>query len=107
MYITGMRKVITDIGGTANKYFGGHEDPKPFPVAVCAKTGTAQHSSGGSDHAAFICFAPMENPEIAVAIYGEKAAHGSWLAPVAEDILEAYFEMEAASDVFTYENQVG
>ena len=49
----------------------------------------------------------MDNPEIAVAIYGEKAAHGSWLAPVAEDVLEAYFEMEAASDVFTYENQVG
>ena len=107
MYITGMRKVVTEIGGTANKYFGGHEDPKPFPVAVCAKTGTAEHSSGGSDHGAFICFAPMEDPEVAVAIYGEKVAHGSWLAPVAQDILEAYFEMEAASDVFTYENQVG
>lgn len=107
MYMTGMRKVITDIGGTANKYFGGREDPKTFPVEVCAKTGTAQHSSGGSDHAAFICFAPKNDPEIAVAIYGEKAAHGSWLAPVAEDILEAYFEMEAASDVFTYENKVG
>lgn len=107
MYMTGMRKVITDISGTANKYFGGREDPKTFPVEVCAKTGTAQHSSGGSDHAAFICFAPKNDPEIAVAIYGEKAAHGSWLAPVAEDILEAYFEMEAASDVFTYENKVG
>ncbi len=107
MYMTGMRKVITDIGGTANKYFGGREDPKTFPVEVCAKTGTAQHSSGGSDHAAFICFAPKNDPEIAVAIYGEKAAHGSWLAPVAQDILEAYFEMEAASDVFTYENKVG
>ena len=106
-YMTGMRKVITDIGGTANKYFGGHETQKTFPVAVCAKTGTAQHSSGGSDHGAFICFAPMEDPEIAVAIYGEKVAHGSSLAPVAEQILEAYFEMEAASDVFTYENQVG
>lgn len=107
MYMTGMRKVITDINGTANKYFGGREDPKTFPVEVCAKTGTAQHSSGGSDHAAFICFAPKNDPEIAVAIYGEKAAHGSWLAPVAQDILEAYFEMEAASDVFTYENKVG
>lgn len=107
MYMTGMRKVITDIGGTANKYFGGREDPKTFPVEVCAKTGTAQHASGGSDHAAFICFAPKNDPEIAVAIYGEKAAHGSWLAPVAQDILEAYFEMEAASDVFTYENKVG
>ena len=107
VYTTGMRKVVTEIGGTANKYFGGREATKPFPVAVCAKTGTAQHSSGGSDHGAFVCFAPMENPEIAVAIYGEKAAHGSWLAPVAQDILEAYFEMEAASDVYTYENQVG
>lgn len=107
MYMTGMRKVITDISGTANKYFGGREDPKTFPVEVCAKTGTAQHASGGSDHAAFICFAPKNDPEIAVAIYGEKAAHGNWLAPVAEDILEAYFEMEAASDVFTYENKVG
>lgn len=107
MYVNGMRKVITDVGGTANKYFGGHETIKTFPVKVCAKTGTAEHASGGSDHGAFICFAPMENPEIAVAIYGEKVAHGSSLAPVAEQILEAYFEMEAASDVFTYENQVG
>ena len=106
MYMTGMRKVITEIGGTANKYFGGHETIKTFPVAVCAKTGTAQHSSGGSDHGAFICFAPMEDPEIAVAVYGEKVAHGSTLAVVAEDILEAYFEMEAASEVYTYENQV-
>lgn len=107
VYMNGMRKVVTEIGGTANKYFGGREAAKPFPVAVCAKTGTAEHASGGSDHGAFICFAPMENPEIAVAVYGEKAAHGSWLAPVAQDILEAYFEMEAASDVYTYENQVG
>ena len=106
MYTTGMRKVITEIGGTANKYFGGHETIKTFPVAVCAKTGTAQHSSGGSDHGAFICFAPMEDPEVAVAVYGEKVAHGSNLAVVAESILETYFEMEAASEVYTYENQV-
>ena len=106
MYTTGMRKVITEIGGTANKYFGGHETIKTFPVAVCAKTGTAEHSSGGSDHGAFICFAPMEDPEVAVAVYGEKVAHGSTLAAVAEDILTAYFEMEAASEVYTYENQV-
>ncbi len=49
----------------------------------------------------------MEDPEIAIAVYGEKAAHGGWLAPVAEDIMLAYFEMERASDVFTYENRVG
>ena len=106
-YIEGMRKVITEYGGTACKYFGGNQDLDPFPVAVCAKTGTAQHSSGGSDHGSFVCFAPMEDPEIAVAIYGEKAAHGSSLAPVAEDVLRAYFAMEAASEVTAFENQVG
>ena len=106
----GMRKVVTDLGGTANKYFGGREDPDGvgnFPVAVCAKTGTAEHSSGGSDHGAFICFAPMEDPQIAIAIYGEKVAHGSSLAPVAEEVLEYYFDLVFASDVYTYENQVG
>ena len=106
-YIEGMRKVITEFGGTACKYFGGNQDLDPFPVAVCAKTGTAQHSSGGSDHGSFVCFAPMEDPEIAVAIYGEKAAHGASLAPVAEDVLRAYFAMEAASEVTAFENQVG
>ena len=110
MYTRGMRKVVTELGGTARKYFGGREDPDgvgSFPVAVCAKTGTAEHASGGSDHGAFICFAPMEDPVIAVAIYGEKVAHGSSLAPVAEKILEEYFESIFASDVYTYENQIG
>jgi len=110
MYIRGMRKVVTELGGTARKYFGGREDPDgigSFPVAVCAKTGTAEHASGGSDHGAFICFAPMEDPVIAVAIYGEKVAHGSSLAPVAEQILEEYFETIYASEVFIYENQIG
>lgn len=110
MYIQGMRKVITDVSGTANKYFGGREDPKGtnyFKIPVVAKTGTAQHASGGSDHGAFICFAPMDNPEIAIAVYGEKVAHGSSLAPVAQAIMETYFEMEAASDVISQENQIG
>ena len=110
MYVRGMRKVITELGGTARKYFGGREDPDgigSFPVAVCAKTGTAEHASGGSDHGSFICFAPMEDPVIAVAIYGEKVAHGASLAPVAEQILEEYFDTIYASDVFTYENQIG
>ena len=106
VYMTGMRKVITDIGGTANKYFGGHETLKPFPVEVCAKTGTAQHSSGGSDHGAFICFAPMEDPEIAIALFGEKVGHGSSLAGVADKIIESYYEMVRASETFTYENRL-
>ncbi len=131
-YMSGMRKVVTADSsyvtafGTASAYFGGPRDlygydPNTWPiqdgiwnlkdeVVVYAKTGTAEHSSGGSDHAAFLCFAHRAGetePEIAIAIYGEKCAHGGWLAPVAEDILEVYFQEVNASDVFTYENLIG
>lgn len=108
-YVQGMREVVTyPSGGTANKYFDGPRSAtKSFPVTVCAKTGTAEHASGGSDNASFVCFAPMEDPEIAIAIFCEKGAHGSWLAPVAENILREYYAMTNASDVFTEENQTG
>ena len=84
--------------------------PLKDEVIVYAKTGTAQHASGGSDHGAFICFARRAEdiePEVVVALYGEKVAHGSWLAPVAEQILLAYYEMDAASEVTAFENQAG
>ena len=131
-YMSGMRKVVTadptyNIAfGTASSFFGGPTDKYGYDdtvwpiqdgiwsmkdeVIVYAKTGTAEHSSGGSDHGAFLCFAHRAEdtkPEIAIAIYGEKAAHGAWLAPIAEDILEVYFQEVESSDVFTYENQIG
>ena len=109
-YVDGMRRVVTMPGGTATKWFGGVKDEDntqwPAKITVCAKTGTAQHSSGGSDHGAFVCFAPMEDPEIAVAVFGEKVAHGSSMAAVAEPILKAYFEAVDASEVYTYENRL-
>ncbi len=118
-YWTGMRKVVTQMGGTATAYFGGPKDlygegdgvwPLKDEVLVYAKTGTAQHASLGSDHGAFICFAQKKDaaaPDIAIALYGEKVAHGSWLAPVAEQILLSYYEMDAASEVTAFENQAG
>ena len=109
-YVDGMRRVVTMIGGTATTCFGGPKDEDntqwPSKITVCAKTGTAQHSSGGSDHGAFVCFAPMEDPEIAIAVFGEKVAHGSNMPKVTEPILKAYFEMVDASEVYTYENQM-
>lgn len=115
-YWQGMRKVVTTPGGTADAYFGGPDDllPDRWPLAgeitVYAKTGTAEHASGGSDHGAFVCFAhrsddPSQKPDVAIAIYGEKVAHGSSLAPVAEQILMAYYEMEAAREMTAFENQ--
>jgi penicillin-binding protein 2 len=119
-YWQGMRKVITTPGGTADKYFGGIDDgleddedgvwPLKGEVIVYAKTGTAEHASGGSDHGAFVCFAHRKDetePDIAVAVFGEKIAHGSTLAPVAEKILMTYYEMDAASEMTAFENQAG
>jgi len=118
-YFQGMREVITFPGGTATKYFGGWSDQYgdadgvwalANEVTVYAKTGTAEHASGGSDHGAFVCFSHRKDetePDVAIAIYGEKVAHGSSLAPVAEKILLAYYEMDAASEVTAFENQAG
>ena len=95
----GMRQVVTS--GSAASAFRG------FDVEVCGKTGTAEHEAGGSSNGAFICFAPMDNPEIAVAVYGEKAGSGSYMGRVARQVLEYYFSADELSDTVTYENQVG
>ena len=58
---------------------------------VCGKTGTAQNPHG-EDHAWFVCFAPMDNPEIAVAVVVENAGFGSAAAlPVAAGLLRQHF----------------
>jgi penicillin-binding protein 2 len=47
------------------------------------------------DHALFVCYAPAEAPEIAVAVVVEHGGHGgSDAAPVARAVLEAYFGLE-------------
>ena len=95
----GMRQVVTS--GSAASAFRG------FDVEVCGKTGTAEHESGGSSNGAFICFAPMDDPEIAVAVYGEKAGSGAYMGRVARAVLEYYFTADELSDTVTYENKVG
>lgn len=77
---TAMRQVV--LAGTATDFSG-------FRVPVAAKTGTAQNS--GSDHTTFICFAPYENPEIAVGVVVEHGVKGMVSKVVARDIMEAYF----------------
>ncbi len=99
-YSEGMYMVTSESSGTAYSTF------KNYPIEVCAKTGTAQQESGGSDHGAFICYAPKDDPQIAIAIYGEKAGHGSSMAGIAKAILDAYFQVEEVGDVTVYENQL-
>ena len=57
---------------------------------MCGKTGTVQNPHG-KDHAIFIGFAPMDNPQIAVAVVVENAGFGAtWAAPIATLMMEQY-----------------
>ena len=98
--VQGMKQVITGPSGTARNTMQG------TAVEVAAKTGTAETGRLGSDDGSFVCFAPVDNPEIAIAVFGEKAAHGSTLGRVAKDVIDYYFYQAQASAVNTYENQV-
>lgn len=98
VYTRGMREAVTSANGTANKVFGN------YPVAVCAKTGTAQHGVAGSDHASFVCYAPADDPQIAIAVYVEKGAQGGSLGNIAKAIFDTYFATVAVNDTVAPEN---
>ena len=63
---------------------------------ICGKTGTAQNPRG-ADNSVFICFAPMDDPQIAVAAYVENAGFGAtWAAPIASLLIEKYLRGETS-----------
>ncbi len=79
-----------DRGGTAANAF-----KELLPIKVAGKTGTAETESTNqtrSSNALFICYAPADKPEIAVAVVVERGVLGAYTAPIAKDILKAYFE---------------
>ena len=99
-YTQGMKMVAID--GTAGGIFGPN-----YPVQVAAKTGTAQTGkNGASDNGAFVCYAPANDPEIAVVVYGEKAGHGTTVAQIAKGILDSYFHV-GSDNTPDGENQLG
>jgi cell division protein FtsI/penicillin-binding protein 2 len=68
-------------------------------VRIAAKTGTAQVQTpeGMTQLAWAICFAPIEDPEIAIVVVvegkrGDSLGGGSTSVPIAQPILERFFE---------------
>ena len=81
----GMARVMTD--GTGRWY----NIPE---LQMCGKTGTVQNPHG-EDHALFIGFAPMDNPQIAAAVAVENAGFGAtWACPMATLVMEQYLTGE-------------
>ena len=75
-------------------------------VDAGAKTGTAQVFSNQTNNGVFVCFAPYEETEIAVAIVFEKGGRGGALASTAVEILNAYFSEEEIGVTVLGENQL-
>lgn len=83
----GMWEVVNAAGGTA----GNARIPD---LDVCGKTSTAQNPHG-KDHGWFTCFAPRDNPEIAIAVMVENAGWGGRVcAPIAKELLLNFFNKE-------------
>ncbi len=100
-YTEGMRMVTSAEGGTAYWVFFG------YPISVAGKTGTAQTGiKGQSDNGAFVCYAPFDDPQIAIAVYGERAGSGKGMASVAKSIMDTYFSVGEVSEVVTNENKM-
>jgi penicillin-binding protein 2 len=86
----GMRQVIK-----GKAYFDG------LAVNVAGKTGTAQENKKRPNHALFVCYAPYENPEIAIATriaYGYASDNA---AQMTKDVIMYYFDLEEVDELIT------
>lgn len=92
----GMLLMTTE--GSAKSYFAN------LDVPVAAKSGSAQVSSETESNSLFVCFAPYDDPEIALAIVVERGGSGSLLSGIAVEILEYYFSSGGGMEAVTPEN---
>ena len=88
--LKGMRSV-TEEGGTASRVF------ENYPITVGGKTGTASVSKGTAT-GVFVSFAPYNDPEIVICVLVEHAGSGNGVAPVAKEIMDAYFKLGKYAD---------
>ena len=73
-------------------------------VSAGAKTGTAETGINNTNNGVFVCFAPYDDPQIAVAVVIEKGGSGAALASTAVDIVNSYFSQEEIGAVIIGEN---
>lgn len=84
--VEGMRAAVT--GSSAGATCRLVETILPG-VEACGKTGTAQNR--GKDHSVFMGFAPMNNPQIAIAVYVENGGFGAtYGVPIGAMMMDQY-----------------
>lgn len=86
----GMRQVIEN-----NTYF------KDMKINVAGKTGTAEENKRRANHALFVCYAPYEEPEIAIATRIAYGYTSSYAARTTKDVLQYYFDLVDEDELIT------
>lgn len=86
----GMRQVVQN-----KSYFGD------LAVNVAGKTGTAEQTSSRPNHALFVCYAPYEQPEIAVVTRIPFGYSSDYAAQFTRDIIKYYYGLAEEDDLIT------
>ena len=84
----GMRKVVEN-----KSYYSD------LSVNVAGKTGTAQESKSRPNHALFVCYAPYENPEIAIAVRVANGYTSDYAAQIAKDVIKYYYHLADEEEI--------
>lgn len=87
---TGMRQVVE-----AKSYYSD------LKVQVAGKTGTAEENKNRANHALFVCYAPYDNPEIAVATRIAYGYSSDYAARTTKDVISYYFDLVDEDDLIT------
>lgn len=86
----GMRQMIEN-----NAYY------KDMPIQVAGKTGTAEENQNRANHALFVCYAPYEDPEIAIATRIAYGYTSSYAARTTKEVLRYYFDLASEEEIIS------
>lgn len=87
---SGMRQVVQN-----QSYY------KDVRVSVAGKTGTAQENLNRANHAVFVCYAPYEAPEIAIATRIANGYTSSYAAQITRDVISYHFDLTDEEELIT------
>ena len=96
----GMKRVCRSFSGFSS-LTRPLEDGSTEYIEAAGKTGTAQQSFNMPNHALFLGYAPVEDPEIAIAVRIPNGYSSKYAALVASQIMQYYFDESTLSSILT------
>ena len=89
----GMYLMANDISSSSlTVYYAlGNYSYNGVSLPVAAQTGTSQLGEDKTNNAIFMCYAPFDDPQIAISIVVERGQSGANLSSMARNVLDAYF----------------